>query len=239
MSTYILVHGAFAGAWCWEKTATLLRGRGQTVLTPDLPAHGYDYTPAANATLAACTDRVIALLDAQPGPVVLVGHSLAGVVISQVAEARPDKINALVYLAAYLLPSGRSLLDAAMTDAESVIGPGYRVREADGVADVTPEAYFEGFGTDCTAEDIARLAANYRAEPLLPSVTPITVTEANFGRVPRVYITTTKDKAVGPTLQRRMVTALPCREVLSLDTGHSPYLSRAEQLADYLAAQGQ
>jgi pimeloyl-ACP methyl ester carboxylesterase len=72
-------------------------------------------------TLQGYTDRVVDVLDAQPEPVVLVGHSLGGIAISQAAEQRPEKIEKLVYVCALLLPSGKSASDNSQEDNDSVV----------------------------------------------------------------------------------------------------------------------
>jgi pimeloyl-ACP methyl ester carboxylesterase len=84
-------------------------------------------------------DRVVEVLDAQAGPMVLVGHSLNGIVISQVAEQRPEKIDKPVYLSASLLPSGKSAIEASQEDTESVILKSVEMDEAQGKITLTEE----------------------------------------------------------------------------------------------------
>ncbi len=103
MSTFVLVHGGWSGGWTWEKVVPLLEEAGHQVEAPDLPGHGDDRTPIPQVSLQGYADRICRVLDAQPEPVVLVGHSSGGLVISQAAEQRPDKVKMLVYLAAFLL----------------------------------------------------------------------------------------------------------------------------------------
>ncbi len=89
--TYVLVHGAFSDSNAWQKVTPLLEKEGHKVVTLDLPAHGKDTTPVEQASLQGYTDRVLQAVDAQQKPVILVGHSMGGTVISQVAEQRPDE----------------------------------------------------------------------------------------------------------------------------------------------------
>ncbi len=77
-----------------------------------MPAHGTDKTPRSEVSLDSYVKTVTNILDSQPEPLILVGHSLGGISISQAAENRPDKVKALVYLCAFLLPSGGSLMKA-------------------------------------------------------------------------------------------------------------------------------
>lgn len=91
MSTYVLVHGAWHGAWCWKYVIPILENEGHNVIALDLPGHGEDKTPIPEITFDAYAKRVCKILDEQSEPVVLVGHSMGGAVISQVAEYLPSK----------------------------------------------------------------------------------------------------------------------------------------------------
>ena len=96
----MLVHGASHGGWCWEKVVPLLEANGHRVCAPDLPGLGNDPTPPANVTLADNVEKLSRLLDKMDEPVVLVGHSLGGITVSALAEARRRKLKAVVYLCA-------------------------------------------------------------------------------------------------------------------------------------------
>jgi pimeloyl-ACP methyl ester carboxylesterase len=121
--TYVLVHGAWMGSAGWGPVADRLRDEGAEVRTLDLPAHGGDVTAPSAATLGGYVDRVSAELDAAGSRVILVAHSMGGVVISQAADRKPDQVESVVYIAAYVPVNGKSLLDIAMTDADSQVGP--------------------------------------------------------------------------------------------------------------------
>ena len=195
MSTFVLIHGAFHGAWCWDKVTPLLEQGGHEVVTLDLPGHGEDRTPAAEVTLEAYADRVVEALDALPEPVVLVGHSLSGTVISQVAERRPEKIGKLVYLCALLLPSAKSAIEASQEDGGSVILKNAEVQADQGRIILSEEGMKEALYHDCP-EDFGRARRLISPQPLAPLGTPVEVTEGNFGSVRRTYVHTTQDRAV-------------------------------------------
>jgi pimeloyl-ACP methyl ester carboxylesterase len=111
MSQFLLVHGAFHGAWCWRKTVAELERRGHRAKAIDLPGQGEDRTPLKEVTLDTMVDRIIAEMADLPGKVVLVGHSLGGIPISVTGEKSPDRIKALVYLSAFLPRDGEALID--------------------------------------------------------------------------------------------------------------------------------
>ena len=133
MSTFVLVHGAWHGGWCWYKVAALLRQKGHTVLAPDLPAHGRDQTPINAVSMQSYAQRVVDVMRTANEPVILVGHSMGGFVISAAAEQQPQTVAKLVYLAAFLLDDGQTFGDAAVRDAGSTVS-GWLVPSADGAS---------------------------------------------------------------------------------------------------------
>src|SRR5512135_2022364 len=96
LSTIILVHGAWHGAWCWYKILPLLEKAGHKAIAVDLPGFGRDRTPLCEVSLQSYVDRVCAAIDEQRGRVILVAHSRGGIVISQTAEQRPERVESLV-----------------------------------------------------------------------------------------------------------------------------------------------
>jgi pimeloyl-ACP methyl ester carboxylesterase len=212
----------------------LLEAAGHSVIAVDLPAHGDDTTPPGDCTLDSYVQRVTEAIDAQSEPVVLVGHSMGGMVITQTAEERPESIERLVYLCAFLLRDGESVgginehnLGTALTGNWDVDGEGKSL-----VLNLVGAR--EAFYGRCAEEDAEQALALLGPDPLAPIMTPVRTTDANFGRVPRVYIECLEDRAVVPALQKQMYTALPCEKVITMDTDHSPFYSAPSELADHL-----
>lgn len=227
----VLVHGAWMGGWAWEEVAPLLEDAGHPTLVVELPAHGDDATPPADATLAGYRDTVVATLDGLDGPAAVVGHSMGGMVISEVAEARPDAIATLVYVAAFLPQDGQALFDIAMTDPDSITAM-HLVDNGDGTASIDPEWIGEVFCADCSEEQIQSIVDRTRPEPFAPLVTPASLTDDAFGTVRRTYVHTELDMAVSLAAQQAMVAATPVEEVRSLATSHSPFFAEPQMLAD-------
>ncbi|MGE3635519.1 MAG: alpha/beta fold hydrolase, partial [Sandaracinaceae bacterium] len=190
MANILLVHGSWYGAWCWERVAPRLTKRGHRVVAIDLPAHGADPTSIGDVTLSAYADACARAIDELGAPAVVVGHSMAGAVLSTLAEASPDRVATLVYVAAYLLRDGESIFQLAMTDADSRLGPHLRPDEAEGVIAVAPEGFGAALASGCVDVDVSRAREAARPDPLRPLATPVRVTPERFGAVARTYVHT-------------------------------------------------
>jgi pimeloyl-ACP methyl ester carboxylesterase len=222
--TFVLIPGAWHGAWCWHKLAPLLERSGAKVLAPDLPSQG---------TLEDWAQLVAGIAQREAG-CVLVGHSRGGAVISGAAELAPQAIGRLVYLSAYLLADGRSVAEEARGDAGSLI-PSNMVAVKRGLTcAIRGEVLRETFYGECTPEDFEFARTRLTPEPLRVLAAPVRTTAERFGRVPRAYIETLRDRAVTHAAQRRMQASLPCDPVFTLDTDHSPFLSQPDALARIL-----
>jgi pimeloyl-ACP methyl ester carboxylesterase len=237
LQTFILVHGAWHGAWCWDKLIPYLEKAGHKALALDLPAHGRDMTPVKGLTLQHYVERVIQAVDAHRQPVVLVGHSLAGITISGVAEQRPDKIKALVYLDGILLCNGESWPEVAARNQpaiSAVLASNVSVSSDGTTSSMNPDKAKEIFYADCSDEDAERAKKLLGPEPLGPRAEPVRITDQRFGRVPRVYIECLQDNVFTPSFKKTMYTAMPCKKVYTMNTSHSPFLSAPAELARIL-----
>ncbi len=234
MSTFVLIHGGWVGGWSWHKVVPLLEKQGHTAVAPDLPSHGRDRTPTATVSLQSYVDSVCKIVDAQAEPVVAVGHSMSGAVITQAAEYRPDKIRVLVYFSAFLPRNGESVFQIVQRDPQT-LGPQHMIISEDHSWAMIKEELLKDMAfADCSDEDIALAKALLVPQPIAPLATPVTTTEANFGRVPRVYIEALQDRALFPSLQKEMYTALPCQKIISMHTSHFGIFSAPGEFARHL-----
>lgn len=227
MSTYLLIHGAWHGAWCWEKIVPLLESAGHRVITIDLPGHGKDQTPISEVSLVVYTDRVVAAIDKLDQEVILVGHSMGGIVVSQAAEYRPNRIKSLVYLTAFLLQNGQNMLVIPPN-------PNMLVSKDGRTINVPADKAKQTFYNNCLDEDAAGAVSRLQVQATSPFVTPLSLTQNQFGQVPRYYIEGLRDNAIPIDRQRQMQAASPCKEVFTLDTDHSPFYSTPDQLCNIL-----
>lgn len=235
MATFILVSGAWHGAWCWKYVSPLLRDAGHRVLAPDLPGMGADRTPFDRTSFEAWGRSIAELASAQSEPVVLVGHSRGGIVISQAAEYAPQAMQTTVYLAAMLLPNGTGMFDmVSRVPNDSAIAKAI-VMTPDGLATtvgrhVVPTHFYN----TTPPERVQEAEALLTPEPLFCGTAKMKLSEERFGRVRRAYIECLRDRSVAIELQRIMHSELPCWHVGTLDTDHSPFFSAPQQLAQEL-----
>ena len=136
MATFVLVHGAWHGSWCWKRVRRALQALGHDVFTPTLTGVGErSHLLSPQVDLGTHIDDVINLIQWEElSNVVLCGHSYGGCVISGVVDRVPERIAALVYLDAFLLDGGQSLHDtlpAAQRDLQldlaRRVGDGWKV----------------------------------------------------------------------------------------------------------------
>ena len=217
--TVVLVHGAWHGAWCWDKVVDILDARGVPTCTFDLPLTSYD------DDVSATTDA----LDRVEGPVVLCGHSYGGAVIS--SAGHHPAVEHLVYLTAFACDEGESPAATApdtplpATDLASAF-----VIDDDGTAVIDPSRRVDGFYHDCDAAEASAAAARLRPIHMACFTTPIG--RPAWRVKPSTYVVCTDDHAIHPALQRHM--AARCTTSVEWLTAHSPFLNRPDLVADLL-----
>ncbi len=237
--TVVLVHGAWHGGWCFDDLRAALDARGVTSIAPDLPGHG-DHT-GPQADVAGDAQAVIAAMATVDGPVVLMGHSYGGSVITQVVadDAARATVGHLVYLCAIMSTAGQSFFSLPPeVHAGSLLGP--LMRQADGgltaidTSDIAAaKAAFYG---DCTDQQVAWAASHLSLQNSANMGTPAAVTGAAVSA--STYIACTEDHTIPIAAQRAMIDAVrnagASIDVVEIATSHSPFLSQPDLLADIL-----
>jgi pimeloyl-ACP methyl ester carboxylesterase len=228
---FVLVHGAFVGSWIWEPLAERLDELGHRTESPDLPGSGDDPTPAEEVTLDAYAERICELLDASDEPSILVANSMGGIVISEAAARRPDRVRRLVYVAAFLPADGQSLVDiTALPEAADDLVQQTVVVSGDPPVGTLPQSTCQASNQDCSREVTDWAVARTGSQAFLPLTQPVSLNR-EFERIPRTYVICTRDRIVPPALQRRLVTDREVTDVVEMDAGHHPQLSRIDELA--------
>ncbi len=229
MATFVLVHGAWHGAWCWREVVMRLEAHGHQVHALDLPGHGADPTPLSAISLASYTGCIAEVLEKLEEPAVLAGHSLGGLSITDVVGQCAEQIHRLVYLAAFVpQPSfdlfeaivGGELIEATELDAEAG-----RVR-------LRPRASEAAFYANCSESDILYARQRLCDEAVAPMLGEVKVAPA-WNALVRHYIECTEDQAIPIRSQRQMHEPFDFN-VHTLATDHSPFFSAPDLLVEIL-----
>lgn len=238
MASFVLIHGSWHGGWCFNGIKTLLEARGHEVIAPDLPGMDGDEQELRAVTLQGWADFAAGLCrNATQKPVILVGHSRGGLVVSQAAETAPEAIDALVYICAMMLPDGMSRarfkqLEGPNPAFDEIVSP---VANGAGTA-VDGERAREIFAQLSPEHLVSDAMSRLTVEPHGPRSEPLRLTAARFGSLPRTYIECTEDRTIPIASQRKMQRLVPGAEVVTVEADHSPFLSRPEELAAALLA---
>jgi len=235
MKTFVLIHGSWHSAWNWHRVIPVLENRGFRVLAPDLPGMGRDKTHIGEVrfekTLLFLKNLVMGLEE----EVILVGHSKNGIFISQLAELIPEKIEKLVYLAAYLIPNGKTQAEYSAMDTKGALKPYVEIHGETMSSTLKPEIYKEGLYHDCedTIFQMAKLILSH--ESVESGRVPLVLSQEKYGTIPRFYIACTEDRAVTPFIQEKMIEEEGVNAVYKMATSHSPFFSRPMELCEILS----
>lgn len=235
MARFLLIHGAWHGAWCWHKMIPALAALGHEAVAIDLPGHGVDKVATADVNLARYVDRVGAALAEGEGPWVVVGHSMGGAVITAAAEKFPERVGGLVYLTAIALASGESMASNPVKASPPEFLSALVMSPDRSSTRFRPDVLKQVFYADCAEQDIT--LANLCLVPQSTAVMrePVHYSSQRWGRIPRAYIVCTADRALTPEGQREMAARMGFERMVELDTSHSPFFSAPDRLAGVLA----
>lgn len=221
--TYVLVHGAWADESAWGFVRNEL-AKNANVVVANLPAHGIDLTPANKVSMNDYVKNITDLVNSQTGKVILVGHSMAGMVVSQVAENIPSKIDKVIYVSAYLPKNGEDLLSLSKQDTQSKVGNSLEFSADYMAAKIKEEIIAPAVCADCPDFMKEVLVKYHKEEPSKPLGEKVKLT-TKFASVPKYYIHTTKDAAVGYELQKQMVKANgTVKKTFEMKTSHLPFV---------------
>lgn len=225
MASFVLVHAAWHGVWCWERLSPELERLGHRVIAVELP--GADRA----AGVARYADAVLSETGGADD-LIPVGHSLGGITIPLVAAARP--VRGLVFLAGLLPTPGRSV-EEQLRDGERMLAPGVAAAlEGDGEASWLRDAdtAIDLMFHDCEPIDARNAAARLRPQARAPLREACPLGE--WPDVESVYVVCRNDRVVPPEWGRRAARERLGVDALELPGGHSPFLSRPAELAALL-----
>ncbi|MBA0166552.1 MULTISPECIES: alpha/beta fold hydrolase [Pectobacterium] len=233
---FLLIHGAWQGAWVWNTVQPKLKVDGNTVKAIDLPGSGEDQTPVTAVSLDAYARKIIDAARALSvqGKVTLVGHSMGGAAITLAASLAPDLFEKLIYVCAMLPQNGESVaMLAEQSKKLGTEGPIVQPLLDKGVLVLVPEKIASTFFNDDAENDTDSLLAQFKPQPIQPLTETVTWTEG-FINLPKAYIVCTQDLAISPKLQQKMAEKANVGTIYTLDAGHEPFFSQDEKLSEIL-----
>jgi len=233
MSTFVLVHGAWHGSWCWKRVRSLLQAQGHDVYTPTLTGVGErSHLLAREINLDTHINDVINLIRWEElSDVVLCGHSYGGCVISGVAERIADRIGALVYLDAFVLKNGERLLDLVPPEQHAGMMEGMKAAGDGWKAPPIPAEVFK-----VNAEDAAWVNRQCTPQPFATFEQRLTLTGAADAIRNVTYIRAGEFRdgsPFAPSFDRAQAQGW---KTLTLPAGHDVMLDLPEELAAALIA---
>ncbi|MFK0090715.1 alpha/beta fold hydrolase [Pseudomonas sp. NPDC090755] len=216
--TVVLVHGAFADGSTWNNVIPLLQAKGLNVVSVQNPLSSLEDDVAA-------TRRA---LDAQKGPVVLVGHSWGGMVITQAGQH--ENVKSLVYIAAFAPSEGESVADLSKA-YPTPTGLTHIVADKEGFLTLTPEGIEKHLAADVSSDQTRLMIVTQT--PIRGSSFEQKVTAAAWKTRPSWYLLSEQDHMIQPELQAAMAKKISA-QVTRLAADHVPHLSKPEAVAEII-----
>lgn len=212
----VLVHGFWGGAAHWSKVIVELTRKGYTSI------HAVENPLTSLADDAERTRKMIAQ---QKGPVVLVGHSYGGAVITEAGD-QPN-VAALVYIAAFAPDAGES--PGGITQQHLPVAAANLEPDSDGYLWLKADKFHESFCQDLTPDEGLVMAATQKAP--LASTFGDTITAPAWKKKPSWYQISSQDRMIAPENEQKMSTRLNARKVITLDASHASLASRPVEVA--------
>jgi pimeloyl-ACP methyl ester carboxylesterase len=229
MASYILIHGAWHAGWCWEKVATLLSDQGHQVIAPDLPGHGANVKLHAEVKFQDYIDCIMDCVRPCDEPPIVVGHSFAGMFLSQLAADYRDQFKKFIYVTAYVPLSGESFLRMSEKFSATPLSSELIVDKEKSTIYLKGEN-LSGILYNCSSPEKQVMASSRVAnEPLMPFATPVKLSDFSYSDVDTHYIFCEQDQALKLSDQQWMAERTQGK-ISSLPSDHSPFLSMPEAL---------
>ncbi|BCJ07316.1 alpha/beta hydrolase [Pseudomonas sp. AA27] len=214
--TVVLVHGFWGGAAHWGKVIVELARKGITqVRAVELPL----------TSLADDAERTRKMVAQVGGPVLLVGHSYGGAVITQAGNQA--NVTGLVYIAAFAPDAGES--PGGLTQQHPPLAAANLAPDSDGYLWIKPDKFHESFCQDLSADEALVMAVTQKAP--LASTFGDTIVDPAWKHKPSWYQVSSQDHMIAPANQQMMSARLKARKVITLDASHASLASRAKEVA--------
>lgn len=194
-NNFVLVHGAWHGAWCWAAVISELDRLGDHGYAVDLPGHGQNHYDRSKVTLATYVDSVVKFIEERDlRDVVIAGHSLGGLTISGVTARIPKRIKRCVFVTAIVPLDGKPLLDASSPGAKAMIDGLSALPGRAAPLDAMGPEFYAGLMNDVPPEIHPWIKAALNPQPIGPMIEPVPMKAFHESGVPTAYIVCENDK---------------------------------------------
>ncbi|MGE3683371.1 MAG: alpha/beta fold hydrolase [Bdellovibrionales bacterium] len=233
--TFLLVHGALLTSSVWSAVQSELQTLGHNVVTLDVPGRAQDGISPKAVTLDLATSKVCRVAALQHDPVILVGHSQGGALITHAVGKCPNSIVGLIFVAAVVPKSGTTAFQDLSPEDEEWFTQVAALDEENGIWRITsPERIGAAFMADVPRQAIARWIPTFVNEPSELGNGTILYDTKEWNKIPKVYIETRQDRIIGLPTQRRIQVTHHFDAVFSIDASHSPFLSKPKELSKHI-----
>lgn len=232
---YIFLHGAWHGSWCWVPFLEKFSQYATHVYAPDLPGrNGLKFPDNYHEYLNLVQDLVINVSNKLNRQAVLVGHSLSGLLITQLTEFIPDRIKALIYVSAFLVNDKESVNYILQRNpSPSSLHHYFSLDLTKGTLSVDKKGAQEIFYNHCDIAIANWASDNLVAEPLIPMDYNIRLKSSAIKNIPKYYISTLDDRAIPIEFQKSMLASFNSEfKVFSMNSDHFPFLSHSDEFLD-------
>ncbi len=230
--TFLLVHGALFTSSSWIGVQSYLQTEGYNVITMDVPGRADDGTMPVMDTMQRAVEKLCKIVDLQPEPVILVGHSQGGAVITQALDRCASKIKALVYVAAVAPLNGEAVFDALSQEDNDNFNQCATLNPLTDLYEINYNGPLkEMFMADATPEQAERAIHEMVPEPSRLGDATLYYPQNVFDAMPKYYIETKYDKIISLATQKKIESKIKPDKIYSMNSSHSPFLKLSASLS--------
>ena len=227
---FVLLHGAWHGGWCWDGVIKALENAGHTAEAPTMPGHHPEHD-RSGIKFDHYVDGIVSVLEQQPAPVVLVGHSSAGFLMQAAAPKAAEKISQMVFHNAFILPDGKCQFDLVPPEVAEGMTAAAK-GSPDNCVPVDEDFVRNALMGDASVETQDALIGNLVPQPIAIFTTSVSTGDFEALSIPKSVLFCKDDASLPPGAYLGMAQGLGEYDVIELDGGHETLFINPAAVAD-------